>query len=219
MKHYKFLNLVKGKIKSAHGNCVWEVGQWKTEEDIDICSKGFHCSDTILDALSYVKGEVLSVVETKGKNIKQNDKSVWESMRLVKAYEWTKNDSVSLSIFSAELCLKNFEKLYPNDNRPRLAIEATKEYLKNPTEENGSAAWSAARSAESAAESARSAARSAWSAAESARSAESAAWYAARSAESAARSAARSAAIKKINSKINKWLVFHLKEMKEYENK
>ena len=28
MKRYKFLNLVKGKIKSNSGNCVWEIGKW-----------------------------------------------------------------------------------------------------------------------------------------------------------------------------------------------
>ena len=198
MKHYKFLNLDGKKIKSNSGDCSWKLNEWKHEDEIDMCNKGFHCSDTILDAFSYVSGSILAIVETKGESEKKEDKSVWSDMRLIKIWNWTKNDSVALSIFSAELCIKNFEKLYPNDKRPREAIEAAKKWLKNPTEENRSAARSAWSAAESAAESA------AWSAA---RYAESAAWYA----ESAAWYA------EKINVKINKWLINHLKEMTIYK--
>ena len=242
MPNYKFLNLTGNEIKSNSGDTAWKVGEWQTHKsNIDICHSGFHCSPTILDALSYVKGEILAIVEVKGKSDKQNDKSVHEQMRITKAYYWQKSDSVALSIYAAELCISNYEKLYPDDNRPRKAIEAAKNYLKNPTEANRSAAESAA---ESAARSAAWSARSAWSAAESAwlaawsaaeaaawSAAESAAWLAAesaglaaeRAAESAARSAAwsarsaRSAAIKKVNKQINKWLVSHLKGMKEYK--
>ncbi len=91
----------------------------------------------------------------------------------------------------AEYCLKNYEDLYPDDKRPRQAIEAARAYSKNEiTLEQlkmaRSAARSAAESAESAPWSARSAAESAAWLAESA--AESAAWSAesAGSAESAA---------------------------------
>jgi hypothetical protein len=126
----------------------------------------------------------------------------------------TKTQNVQYACYSAKQSLHLFEKLYPNDKRPRQAIVAVYKWAKNPTEENRSAAmsaeaaarsaaWSAAMSAESAAWSAamsaeaaaRSAAESAEAAARSAAwSAESAAWSAARSAESAAWSAARSAA-------------------------
>ena len=74
-------------------------------------------------------------------------------MRIVEAYSWTKKDSVALAIFSAELCLKEFEKLYPDDKRPREAIEAARAVLLHDTAKNRSAAGSAwsARSARSAA--------------------------------------------------------------------
>ena len=115
-----------------------------------------------------------------------------------------KKQSVGLAIFSARLCLDIFEKEYPEDDRPRKAIEAAEAYLKNPCEKTKSAARSAAGSAadaaaRSAAEyaaryAAGSAADAAWSAA---RSAADAAWYAAgsaaRSAAGSADSAARSA--------------------------
>jgi hypothetical protein len=201
---YKFLRLVKGEIVSENHlegepEFIWKIGKWYKEINLSICIRGFHCSKTILDAMSYVSGEVLAIVETKGKHISQSDKECWQSMRIVKAYKWTKKDSVALAIYSAELVLKNYEKVYPDDNRPRKAIEAAKKVLKKDTAKNRSAAWSA-RSAESAAESARSAAESARSAAWSARSA---AW--------SEESAARSAALKKIN----KWLVEHIKDLEE----
>jgi hypothetical protein len=124
---------------------------------------------------------------------------------------FTKPQAVMYSIHAAKQVLNNYEKVYPNDKRPREAIEAAENWVKNPIESAESAAWFAARSARSAAESAawfaaRSAARSAGSAAWSARSAagsaarsaESAVWSAAGSARSAAGSATRSAAWKDI---------------------
>ena len=161
MKRYKFL--LKGN-KSSNGDFKWKLGEWYTHEgELEMCSSGFHCSKGIYQAFSYVQGEILSEVEVKGKHQTQSDKEVWEKMRVVKTWKWQKKDSVLFSIYAAYLCLNNFEKLYPNDKRPREAIEAAERYIKNPTKKNQTAAESAAESA------ARSAAESAaWSAAESA---------------------------------------------------
>uniref|UniRef100_A0A6H1ZGZ0 Uncharacterized protein n=2 Tax=viral metagenome TaxID=1070528 RepID=A0A6H1ZGZ0_9ZZZZ len=91
-----------------------------------------------------------------------------------------KNQRVRYAIYAASLVLKYYEDCYPDDDRPRKAIQAAKKYLKNKN------IWSA-RSAAASAE-------SAWSAA-SAESAASAAWSAASAAWSAAaRSAAASVA-------------------------
>jgi len=213
-------------LKSTNGNCKWEVGKWKkVRGEVKLCNKGFHCSELILDAMSYVSPGVVAEVEVRGKSDIQEDKQAWSEMRLVKTWEWTKEDSVALAIYSAELVIKNFEKEFPDDKRPREAIKAAKKWLKNPTEENRSAAESAAWSARSAAWSAaRSAARSAaWSAGSAAGAARSAAW-AARSAGSAAGSAARSAArsaaesaaydkeFKETKQKIEKWILKRLEE-------
>lgn len=62
-----------------------------------------------------------------------------------------KKQRVQYAIYSAELVLKNFESKYPNDDRPRKAIEVAKEYLNHPSESARSAASSAAWSAERAA--------------------------------------------------------------------
>ena len=100
---------------------------------------------------------------------------------------------IRYAVYAAKQVLANFEKEYPDDKRPREAINAALRVLKNDTKENRQAAESAAKYAESAARSA--AESAAWYAASAAWSAaESAAWYAASAAESAARSAAESAA-------------------------
>jgi uncharacterized protein with ATP-grasp and redox domains len=102
---------------------------WRKETEINICNSGFHASQTPLQALGYVHGEILSEVEVRGKSIIQDDKECWSEMRIVKAYHWTKEDSVELAIFSAELVIDIFEKKYPKDDRPRKAIEAARKYL------------------------------------------------------------------------------------------
>ena len=94
------------------------------------------------------------------------------------------DQSIKVAIFSARLCLHEFEERHPDDDRPRKAIEAAELYLENPCEKTRSAAFSAARSAASSAER---------NTASSAERAESAARRAASSAESAASSAASSA--------------------------
>jgi len=49
---------------------------------------------------------------------------------------FTKEQKVKYAIYSAELVLDIFEKRYPEDNRPRKAIEAARGYLINQSEEN-----------------------------------------------------------------------------------
>ncbi|MBF0554423.1 MAG: hypothetical protein HQK96_07720, partial [Nitrospirae bacterium] len=60
---------------------------------------------------------------------------------------FTREQAVKYAIFSARLVLHIYEEKYPNDNRPRLAIEAAETYLKNPLEETQRAAAAAAAAA------------------------------------------------------------------------
>lgn len=89
----------------------------------------------------------------------------WFIVRIM-AYE----DYVSYAVFAAEQVIDIYEKKYPNDKRPRQAIEAAKKCIKDPSKENkeaARAAWAAAEAAwaaEAAAEAA-GAARAAWAAA------------------------------------------------------
>jgi len=138
----------------------FKKGVWhKIKGDIKICEKGFHASENIIDAMNHVNCGWVAKVEVRGESIIQDDKQYWSEMKVLEWYPWTKKDSISLAIYSAELVLGNFEKEYPDDKRPRQAIEAAKKVLKNDTEENRSAALSAksaALSAEDAALSAKS---------------------------------------------------------------
>ena len=61
---YKFL---RTGLKSDNGtDRDWVVGEWRKESDIKICNHGFHASQTPMQALGYVKGEVIAKVEVRG---------------------------------------------------------------------------------------------------------------------------------------------------------
>ena len=160
---YKFLDKKGKSIVSRNGNHKWVIDKWyKCDDKLEMCESGFHASKKIYQAFSYIQGDIVARVEVRGKHESQDDKEVWSEMRIIEAKKWTKKDSVALSIFAAELCLKEFEKLYPNDRRPCEAIEAARAVLEHDTAKNRSAARSAESAVRSAAWSA------AWSAAESA---------------------------------------------------
>jgi hypothetical protein len=210
MTRYKFM--LDG-FKSTRGNHTWEIGKWyKTDGDLELCQKGFHCSKGIYQAFSYVQGSILTKVEVRGKHLDEKDKEVWEEMRVTKAWKWTKKDSVLFSIYAARLVLDIYEKQYPDDDRSRKAIEAAETYIKNPTEENKAAAYAAAHAARAAAYAAAHAARAAADAAAYA------AYAAARAAADAAYAAARAAAYAAdaaVYKKLDKWMNKHLTELEE----
>jgi hypothetical protein len=210
-KLYKFLKLIDGKLVSNHdGKTEWKIGDWlKCDGEPMCCEKGFHASRRIVDAHSFTQTEILAEVEVRGVSHEQKDKEAWSEMRVVKAWHWTKEDSVAKAIFAARLVLKIFEKKYPNDDRPRKAIEAAEKWLKNPTEENRAAADAAAYAAARAADAA------AYAAARTADVAACAAAYAAADAACAAAYAASYAAYAALDE-IEKWHLVRLKTMKEY---
>jgi hypothetical protein len=198
MKTTKCFRFVKENLTSESGNAKWEIGKWnKYKGEIKLCSSGFHASITPLNSLNNIYGERWFTAEARGKIIKGDDKIVASEMRILKELP-LKKICVEFALGCAKRCLKNYEKKYPDDKRPAEAIKAAEDYMDGKIKldelnDKVSAAWSAARSAESAA----------WSAA---RSAGSAAWSAARSAWSAAwsaGSAARSAELKWQDKKLN----------------
>lgn len=64
----------------------------------------------------------------------------WLIWWLRKSVDLDKPKAVKLAIICAQHVLKIFEKKYPNDNRPRKAIEAAIQFLKNPADHNRTAA-------------------------------------------------------------------------------
>ena len=84
----------------------------------------------------------------------RQDEFDWANWLIVRIMSY--KQYVSYGVYAAEQVIKDYEKAYPADDRPRKAIEAAKKCINNPSEENKSAARSAAESAaESAAWSAR----------------------------------------------------------------
>lgn len=176
---WKFLLLKDGEIVSQRDSSKWIIGSERSVPPPTEECKGLNCSVLIRDALSFVQGDVLALVQYDGKIIESSDKLTCERMTIKRAWKWDKIASVRMATISARMVLGIYEEKYPDDSRPRKAIEAAEDYIKNPAESAWSAAWSA---------------WSAWSAA----------WSAARS---AARSAAWSAARKKMARTINKKIV------------
>ena len=131
-KMWKFLRLKDDNITSRYGNHVWSVGErYYLPQSVvpSTCSVGFHASPTPLDALNYVKGEVIALVSGKGQSDVQSDKTAFASMKLLDARRWTVNDNIALAVYSVELVLSIFEAAQPNDSRPREAIELAKKHL------------------------------------------------------------------------------------------
>jgi hypothetical protein len=114
-----------------------------------------------------------------GKSVEEN--KLITTLAGVGKYDWawwylrkvlTKEQSVKIAIYAAEQVIKTFEKEYPEDDRPRKAIEAAKAYLKNPCDKTAAdayaahdAAYAAAYAANAAADAANAAANAAYAAA------------------------------------------------------
>ena len=73
------------------------------------------------------------------------DRLNWANWLLTRMF--TKEQCVKYAIFADEQVIGIYEKKYPEDKRPRKAIDAAKEYLKDPSEKNKAAAGDAARAA------------------------------------------------------------------------
>ena len=200
----KLWKSMKAGPKSDNGNeGAWKIGEWRKHEGkLGMCQSGYHASKNIIDAMSYVNAEVIAQVEVRGKHLEQGDKQCWSEMRIITAWPRTKEDSVSLAIYAAELIIGIFEKRYPDDKRPRQAIDAAKRWLSEPTEENRQAAEAARAAAEAAA-------WAAWAAAEEAAMA---AWAAALAAGAAAGAAwaAKEAARAKVKTKCHRFVLRRL---------
>jgi len=111
-----------------------------------------------LDTVSFVK------------KLMEHGKLDWANWLIVRAMK--KPQYVAYAIYSAEQVIDIFEKKFPDDKRPRQAIEAAKEYLKTKNKGvAGDVAWAAG---------------AAWAAAEAAEAAGAAAWAAGAAAEAAA---------------------------------
>jgi len=75
----------------------------------------------------------------------KDEKYQWANWVLVRIFDKTNN--IKYAIYAAEQVIDIYEKEYPDDKRPRKAIKAAKEYLKNPSANAANAAYAAANAA------------------------------------------------------------------------
>ena len=180
---YKFL---RTRMRSDYDGSDWKLGEWRQVDAPTVECRGLNASELIPDALHYVQGEILARVEYKGTVVTGGDKVTCEYMRVVETWPWTKRMSVQLAVFAARRVLALWERRYPDDARPRTAIEAAESWLAD----NGSTARAAARAADAARAAARAAAADAAAAAAWAAAGAAAAAWAGAGAEAAAGAAA-----------------------------
>ena len=72
-------------------------------------------------------------------SLKRLDYANWLTVRILNNI-----DKVRYAVFAAEQVIDIFEKKYTEDDRPRKAILAAKNYIENPCDENKDAAYAAA---------------------------------------------------------------------------
>src|SRR3972149_6983206 len=121
----KLWKCLLGGNRSSYGRIVWKIGKWKKHEGkLVLCRSGFHASPTIQQAIGFIVPGIVANVEVRGERLTSDDKSVHREMRVLRVWPWTKDLSVRLAVYSAELVLQNHESEYPDDSRPRAAIAA-----------------------------------------------------------------------------------------------
>jgi hypothetical protein len=199
MKAYHFLS---GEMTGGYGNePPWTIGEKRrVTGKLVLCQWGYHYGKTPHDALQYAHGDVFCEVEVSKIGPKDDAKGCSRTRKLLRCVDASKVlHAVACDI--AEDVLPLFESQYPNDMRPRQAIEAKRGWLsgKVPYEDLDAAAEAATEAATVAATVAAWAA--AWAAANVA--ARDAAWAAA---NAAATGAATGAAWDAAGAKYNQWI-------------
>lgn len=128
------------KILKAGGKCCngghgkWNLpngkrpGEWmaKIKGDLKPCENGYHlCKiENLLDWLN----EKIYEAEHLGDFIESGTKIVVREARLLRKLNWNKKRMQLYAADCAEHILHFFEEKYPDDKRPRLAIEAARKY-------------------------------------------------------------------------------------------
>jgi hypothetical protein len=95
------------------------------------------CQEGIDWFIQEVKGNNMAGDLLVDKLIREN-KSGWANWLIVRVMSYKQR--VSYAVFAAEQVIDIFEKQYPDDKRPRQAIEVAKKCIENPSKENRKAA-------------------------------------------------------------------------------
>jgi len=145
---YRF---VTEDLKSQHGEVQWVVGEWqKYNGKLELCVSGFHGCREPMHSLEYVYGDRWFLAEARGEIFEGRNKFCTSEMRLVKEvpikviHQWM--------VDAAYRVLHIYEEKYPEDMRPRKALEAKQAWIDNSCEETTVAARAATAATRAAAE-------------------------------------------------------------------
>ena len=202
MRYYKSLSASgrscngghsKWSLPSLQPDGTYKPGRWMRRIDnIAPCERGYHVFER-KDILQWVN-VTLYEAEVRGETIHHGDKTVAESARLIRPIPGCNERTLRLfACRVAEDVLPIFEREYPDDDRPRAAIETARRYAdgKATPEELAAARAAAAAAAWAAGDAAwDAAAAAAWAARDAAGAARDAVWAASAAARAAAGGAA-----------------------------
>ena len=104
-------------------------------KSMDPCSEGYAW---YLKNFPQKTNKVIDILNS----LVSENKLNWANWLIVRCL--TRKQKIQYAIFAAEQVIETYEKKHPDDERPRKAIEAAKEYSKTPSVENKFAAASAA---------------------------------------------------------------------------
>ena len=103
------------------------VGKWMPAIKPVLCQQGYHF--VTFDQLPRWIGPTLYEVEVQGEVLTAEDKSVAEQARLIKRVDtWNEKNLRLFAADCAEHVLGIYEKQYPNDEHPRKAIQAARDF-------------------------------------------------------------------------------------------
>jgi len=148
----------KGKWHLPKGN---KPGRWmpEIEGELELCENGYHICRRE-DLVNWLD-EAIFEVEFKGEIIEGDGKCVVRKARLVRKLDtWNEKTARLFAADCAERVLPIFEREYPDDDRPRKAIQAARDFVDGKISRDelyaageagyvaASAAWSAAGDSE-----------------------------------------------------------------------
>jgi hypothetical protein len=145
MTYYKFLRLKDDQIVADWDGSVWRRNEWRDIAGNPVLqAQGFYASGSITDALQWF-GNVLAEVEVRGGSASGRVMTAHQGMRITRAWKLSRQDWLELAVYAAELVLPIFESRFPDDERPRTAINSGS--AADAADAAGTAADTGARSA------------------------------------------------------------------------
>lgn len=116
-------------LPTKNSDGTWTPGAWAPSVDgIEPRRRGYHVCKGATHLIHWL-GPRIFECEIAPNGIEQGDKVVASSVRLIaEVATWTERTARLFSADCAERVLHVFEKHFPNDKRPRLAIQAARDF-------------------------------------------------------------------------------------------